>query len=439
MHVVINMGKTIKRIFMNKLLLLSVLALGVFSLNTVNIQADNNDGELQGHVIGTSQYFDSFVQINIYHRMDQDEMDAIEDEVRDMLRHFHQIATKHDSFSGVTNVKTINENPGEWHEVDADLFDMIQLSIEYYDITNGYFDITLGPVIELWDEYREDCHDFYNSIAGDENRQQRLDEELDDYCRVPSMEDLEAANEHVGIEGIELDHDNKAIRIEEGMVLDLGGIGKGYAAKAVGDYLKTIDGIDSFLLNAGTSNVEVHGDHPFRENKLWYTGLTDPTNPTQRYGSLKISSGDNVTTSGDYQRYYEVDGRKYHHLIDPNTLFPTDHHRSVSLVSSDGSIGDILVTAIFIMPLEEGLDFVNSHDGLEAIWYIDSNTVEMSDNLEEQYLRQLDLDGLSGNDEASNTALVLALLIPGFGLIVFSGVTLLVKKGLITIPFLKQK
>jgi len=429
---------------LNKITLLSLSFLTLFLLvaceGFLEFGNDEKENGLSGNSVGTSEYFDSFVQANIYHTLTDEEFSEVADEFHNILGHLHRVGTRHDSYEDqdIVNVKTINENPGVWHEVDDALFDMIMLSIDYYEYTNGYFDITLGPVIDIWDEYTLDCQDFLSRMAGASDREERMENEYDDHCRIPSTEELEAANEFVGIDKLKIDEDNQRVKIQEGMLLDLGGIGKGYAAKELGDYLKSVDGIESFLINAGTSNVEVYGDHPQRENKMWYTGITNPdspNNPQNRIGSLQITSGDNVTTSGDYQRYYEVDGRKYHHLIDPNTLFPTDHHKSVTLVSSDGAIGDLLVTAIFIMPLEEGLDFVNERDDLEALWYIDENTIEMSDDLEEKYVRDLSLSGIEDDSLVDdNMAIMIALFLPGILLIIFSVLTLLYKNDIIKLP-----
>lgn len=468
------MKQLMKKIMMASALLLMVFTIaacdGFIEFQDENGESDD-DSELKGNTLGTSQYFDSFVQANIFHTLSDEEFEEVTDQFHTILNHLHEVATSYDKFEitkfiplpgehhnvgddvylyehgpsidikvpRITNVKVINESPGVWHEVDEALFDMIMTSIDYYDYTNGYFDISLGPVIDIWNEYSLDCDEFLYSIAGSDNREQRMEEDYSDYCRVPSTEELEAANEHVGIDKIEIDEANQRIKIKEGMRLDLGGIGKGYAAKVLGDYLKTVDGIESFLVNAGTSNVEVYGDHPYRENKLWYTGVTNPdtpNDPTSRIASLQITSGDNVTTSGDYQRYYEVDGRKYHHLINPNTLFPTDHHSSVTMVSSDGEIGDILVTAVFVMPLDEGLEFVNTRSDIEALWYIDEDTVVMSDNFEENYIREFSLDGVGDDSGQSNDNFVLlgALFLPGILLIIFSVLTLLYKKGIIKLP-----
>jgi len=388
-----------KRLIIGFILLLAILGAVFLNDDFIRFNNDNkalSDVGLQGKVMSSSAYFDSFVQVTVYYDEDIESLDDLEDEINEIWRTVHELATRYDTYDGVVNIKTINDSPGVFHTVDPLLFDMIELAISYHEETNGYFDITLGPVIDVWDDYREMCNEWLMSIRGIDNQQEVYQNDKDTYCRVPDDSELLAAAHRVDINGITLDHDNQAVKIRNGMQLDLGGIGKGYAAKLVGERLQADERIEAFILNAGTSNIEVYGNRPLRDSGLWYTGLSDPeriSHPDpdlRRFASIYLRDGDNVTTSGDYQRYYEIDGRKYHHIIDPYTFYPTDHHRSVTLISSDGSLGDILVTAIFIMPLEEGLAYVDERDGLEAIWFIDGETMPvMSQGFEETHLRTM--------------------------------------------------
>ncbi len=362
----------------------------------------------------TSNYYDTTIAMRMFHEEGED-LEDLTNELHEILEKTHRLSTWFVAYEGLVNVKTINDNPGEYHTVDPLLFDMLELSIEYYDITDGYFDITLGPVIDVWDEHRERCLGWQESLRGEENSHEIYEQEKDQYCTIPEQSTLDAANAYVGIEGLHLDKDNYQVMIEAGMRLDLGGMAKGYGAKMLGEVLKDDERIEAFILNAGTSNVEVYGDHPYRDNDLFYIGITNPENPfglENTYATIKMESGKNATTSGDYDRYYEVDGRKYHHLINPYTLYPTDHHKAVTMVSEDGAFGDILVTAVFIMPLEEGLDYVNARDDLEAIWFEDSCVAPvMSEAFEAQYLRHftLDFDCDEGRD-VFMTVVLLAIL-----------------------------
>lgn len=404
-------GDIMKKFLKSTILCVSAIAL-IFTLLSISLtpslSADSQS--LVSETYRSSDHFDTQINITFFFE-EGDDYERIKDGIDDLLAEVHKQSTRYEDYTGVVNLKTINNNPGEWHEVDDLLFTMINEAVEYYDETNGRFDISLGPVIDLWDSYREQCLE-------------------DDVCTTPSDSEIDEAAQHTGIERIDLDHDDKRVRIEEGMSLDLGGFGKGYGAKRAGDYLRNDDTVEKFLINAGTSNIEVGGTHPQRENGLWYVGLTNP-NPSgiddQSFASAKLEDGQNITTSGDYQRYYMADGQRIHHLIDPDTNRPTDHHRAVSLISEDGAFGDLLVTAIYVMGIEEGMDYVNARDDISAIWFTeggtgsdnwlpaegqgtyaqnDDVTLVMSDDFQEQYLRQVNIDitttGPTDDDSLNN-------------------------------------
>ena len=400
--------------FYKKILLLTIMvgAVSVMALSmSPSIDASGSE-DFDQDSYSTTDYFDTRINVTLYHN-NSNEINRIKDDIDDILRNVHRQATRYEDDHNDVSIKTINNNPGVWHDIDDTLYDLLVQSIDYYEETDAYFDISIGPIIDIWDDYHDRCVN-------------------DDVCEVPSDEELDDATQHTGIDRIELDHDNQRVRIEEGMSIDLGGVGKGYAAKQVGDYLKGEDEIKRFLINAGTSNIEVGGEHPMRESGYWHVGLTDPKYHFvgRSFASVRLTDGQNITTSGDYQRYYMADGERMHHLIDPNTNRPTDHHRSVSLISGDGALGDVLVTAIFLMDLEKGLDYVNNRDDLDAIWYIDGGpdahhkfpeegkgayvqsddvTLVMSEGFDENYLREVNFEIVesgtldpNGDDNGSN-------------------------------------
>lgn len=317
----------------------------------------------------TYTYFDSSVTVKTYvpEGTDSDTLDEIFDGVDTRLENIHQLATRHESFEGVTNIRTINENPGEWHEVDPLLFELIETGIEYYELTDGYFDITLGPVLDLWNQSIEDCNDRQKD------------------CSLPGETELESAGEAVGIDGISMNEDTHEVSIEEGMKLDLGGIAKGFAAERVSDYLKGYDVIDSFLINAGTSSIEIHGDHPTRSNNLWQVSITDPENPAEQggLGAVQIPGDTSISTSGDYVRYFMKDGERYHHIINPETLYPSDHYRSVSLIMKSDGMSDVLSTSAFLMPPDASEAFIDELEDVEALWVMPDGSQKMTDGFED--------------------------------------------------------
>ena len=99
-------------------------------------------------------------------------------------------------------------------------------------------------------------------------------------------------------------------------------------------------------------------------------GLEEPFNTSSVYKTLSVENT-SIVTSGSYQRYYEVDGKNYNHIINPKTLFPDNYTKSVTVVTKDSGYADILSTYLFLLPIDDGIELVNSLDGVEAIWYND--------------------------------------------------------------------
>jgi thiamine biosynthesis lipoprotein len=224
-------------------------------------------------------------------------------------------------------------------------------------------------VVDIWTHYRDQCYE-------------------DDICEVPSVDELNAAAIMADPSLIELDEENNTVMIPEGMTIDLGAVAKGYIAEKVGDYLRDQE-VEIFMINAGESNIELEGTNPHPDRDYWSVGLKDPDNPLSRYGRIRVPSGYSAVTSGDYERFYTVDGIQYHHLISPETLFPTYHTRTVTVISQDPGLADIYSTIAFLMPIDEAIDFIDSIDDTEAIWLDNNREVIYSENFEELYVLEI--------------------------------------------------
>jgi thiamine biosynthesis lipoprotein len=202
------------------------------------------------------------------------------------------------------------------------------------------------------------------------------------------MLSLEEANNLTDPSKVVFDDENLTITLEEGMSMDLGGVSKGYVSREIINYLNTLD-LPAYLLNNGESNISIGGTHPIRDNGKFIIGITNPESPSEIYATSYLSDSEQLVTSGDYQKYFIVDGVKYHHIIDPSTLMPSEYSRSVSIITSDPALADLYSTAIFNMSIEDGQAFVNSIDGMEAIWFGLDGTIYYSENFEEDYLVDL--------------------------------------------------
>lgn len=318
-----------------------------------------------------SSYLHTSVTLTLFYEGDEyhDLVTHIFDNVEYILADYHELSTKYDDY-GINNVYAINQDPSSTHVLNQRLFDLIHFSLDHQAEVNNLFNIALGPVLIEWHDAREACNRISNPV-----------------CNVPLLTDLQAANQYTDPSNIVLDEENLTITMQEHMSIDLGGVSKGYISGKIIEYLSSLN--ISYLLNNGTSNVSIGGTHPTRENGKFLLAITNPNNPYDWYAEVYLSDGDQLVTSGDYQQYFEADGELYHHIINPNTLFPERYSRSVSIVTSDPALADLYSTAIFTMSIEDGLDFVNDTDGLEAIWYTLDDTAVMSDNFESMYVNKL--------------------------------------------------
>ena len=327
---------------------------------------------LDRHNQTLTSYFDTSLSLSIYVE-DNGDAAAIFACTEAIYRHIHQIATRYDGFEGVINPYVINQQPNMDHVIDPLLFDMIALAIEYHALTEGLFDITIGPVVDVWGGAMIRCQE-----GGP--------------CEVPSSEALDAAAMFVGIDRITLNEEAQTVRLADNVSIDLGGIAKGFAARVVGDYLRAHPAVSGFILNAGTSNIEVNGRHPVRANERWLIGLTDPDSPSflpQTFARVSLLSGMNMMTSGDYQRYFMVDGVRYHHIIDPRTLNPSNTMRAITVIGDDGLIGDIWATTLFIMTVEEALATLSALEGFHGLIYDMDGVLHMTEGFAEQFLLEV--------------------------------------------------
>lgn len=220
--------------------------------------------------------------------------------------------------------------------------------------TKGAFDPTLGVLVDLWDVRAEQPS-------------------------VPQEAEIVEARKHCGIETLSLD--DKQVILQDGMQLDLGAIAKGYVTDLLVEQLRA-DGVKHALLSLG-GNVYALGD---KNGKPFQIGLADPKNPSKLLGKLLLQNRA-VVTSGDYQRYFEADGKRYHHIVDPKTGHPADSGlAAVTVVAQSALLADAYSTALFVMGQEEGLRLVEADERLEAVFVTRDGTVTCSSGLQETFV-----------------------------------------------------
>lgn len=299
-----------------------------------------------------SEYsFDTFVSMRFYLSGDQHPIDYQSIAIR-LSEKYHQLSNKYDAYEGVVNVKTINDNPAEKHFLEPELYELIKFSIANYETSQGYFDISINPVSTIWHDYRVKCEDYYFNEF---------------FCNLPTDEEIAESSQYVGVDGIILNDEEMSIQMSEGMSLDLGAVSKGYFAEKLAEKFAQ-RGLRAFIINAG-GNIKTYGEKP--DGTLYTIAIQDPTKPrgegALEFG-LELPGGYSAVSSGDQEKYYIVDGEIYHHIINPYTNWPDRYFRQVTIVTNDSRAADILSTTVYLMPLEEGLAFVNSLDNVEALW-----------------------------------------------------------------------
>ena len=228
--------------------------------------------------------------------------------------------------------------------------------------TGGRLNIAYGSVLSVWHEYRE---------------QGMTDPQG---AKLPPKELLEERSRHTDISKLALDEEHSTVFLaDEEMSLDVGSIGKGYAVQRVSEYAREL-GMDHLLLSVG-GNVCAIGNKI--DGKPWRVGIENPDlESAQSYVGTVELSDKSIVTSGDYQRFYEVEGKRYCHIIDPATGMPPEYFPSVSVLAEDSGMADALSTALFNMKFEEGMEFAESLPEVEVLWIMEDGGIRCTSGFE---------------------------------------------------------
>ena len=282
---------------------------------------------------------DTIITIKFYSCNKKESEEIIKD-IDNIYREYHILTDRYNGYDNVNNIYYINNNNDDIGEIvlDSKLYDLISYADKLSDESNGLFDINLGGVIDVWKKYRDN---------GD---------------GIPTLLELKKANKK---NDVKLLDNNKILNNHPN--IDLGAISKGYTTKMVAEYLES-RGIKYFLINAG-GNVIAGESY---DKDCYKIGIQSPSDNTIAYAlnSKNIS----VVTSGGYERNYIYKGVMYHHIISPKTLFPTNYMKSVTVVTKDSALGDYLSTTLFLMSIDDGMEFIKKYDA-EALW------IDNDDNL----------------------------------------------------------
>ena len=262
--------------------------------------------------------------------------------VHDGLLVYHQLFDIYHEYEGLNNLKTINDHPGEAIEVDRAIIDLLTDCKAYYELTDGRVNAAMGSVLALWHEARNDG----------------LDDPMHAY--LPDAEALAEAAKHTSWDSVVIDPENSTVTITDpDLRLDVGAIAKGWSVQRVAETAP-----EGLLISVG-GNVCATGPKD-ESGTPWVVGVQDPDGGSAYLNTLYLTKG-SMVTSGDYQRAYMVDGEMYHHIIDPDTLYPGRLWRAVTVVCPDSGLADALSTALFLLPMEEGQKLLDACDSV-AMW-----------------------------------------------------------------------
>ena len=281
----------------------------------------------------------------------REEFDQVTEEVFRLLEEYHKLYTIYHRYDGMENLCTVNELVEGQHRtvtVDRRIIDLLLYAREMHDRTGGRVNIAMGSVLSIWHTYRTQGSTDPASAA------------------LPPMDKLRAAAAHTDIRNMVIDVENSTVTLTDpAMTLDVGAVAKGYAVEMIAQALEE-KGITGYVLNVG-GNVRTIGSKA--DGTPWTVGIENPDEESEEaYLAYLAISGMSLVTSGNYQRYYLVDGVRYHHIIDPDTLMPSEGFTSVSILTKSSADGDALSTALFCMTLEEGMALIESLPDTEAMW-----------------------------------------------------------------------
>lgn len=297
------------------------------------------------------------IQIGIYEDYNFD----VEEDLKKLFEMYHTLSDNFTDEKGeyLENIYTINEKPNQKLEIDLELYEMLRKAKQYEELSNGYFNASIGKLIDLWKQ----ATDTYGG--------REIDSE--DFNNIMNqVEEIEVVRD-----GFELtNEDNKYfVKIKEGVKLDLGAIAKGYAVQKGYDYLIS-KGLKYFYINGGQSSIAI-GKHINNEinnidKELMKVTITSPILGNEKLGYMFVKET-SVTTSAMTYQYFTYQGKYYHHIVSPITKKPEHNYLGVTIVGGDLGFSDAMSTAFMSMKEEDIIDVINKTDeDLLEVYYIDN-------------------------------------------------------------------
>lgn len=251
----------------------------------------------------------------------------------------------------------INQAKGKTVQVSDTLAEYLEKALKLAEDSGGAFDPTMGKVIRLWDIGGENPH-------------------------VPDQKELDSLLEETGYENLIVE--GNEVTLKGGAALDLGAAGKGIGCDIVMDFLKDQKEVCGMILNLGGSSVMAYGEKP--DQTPWRVALRDPREEESGYlGVITLKGGEFLSTSGDYEKYFMEDGKRYHHILDPETGYPVwNGLTSVTVICENGLLADGLSTACFVLGAEDALPLLEKYNA-EAAFVDEEHNIYLTDGMKSRF------------------------------------------------------
>lgn len=336
-------------------------------LCSCGLNQSEQTAKLNKYTTSYIDYFDTVCTIVGYEES-KEEFDKVTKKTETLLSEYNMLYDIYHSYEGINNIRTINQNAGiSAVKVDKKIIDLIDFSATLYELTGGTVNIAMGSVLSIW-------HDYRNRYVDDEKN-----------AKLPEMETLREANLHTDFSKIIINREESTVYLSDAqMMLDVGAVAKGYATEEIAKIL-IADGVTNYALNFG-GNIRTIG--PKGDGSDWSAAVTNPDKTSEETSIMKVRLNNQAfVTSGSYERYYTVNGVRYHHIIDPKTLMPNNTFSAVSILAKDSGLADVLSTALFNLTYEQGKEIISKLDGVEALWVTDKYDIFYSDGFADIILK----------------------------------------------------
>lgn len=345
---------------------LSIVLVIIIVFICCSCSADFNFAKYDRYQSGFLDLFDTYSTVIAYDKNEQVFDDHFK-QFHDKLEEYDKLYSIYNSYDDMENLCSLNQKAKDGPvKVDSRIIDLLEYCKYVYDLTDQKTNVCFGSVLSIWHDSREHAADHPED------------------AKLPDMDMLKQASQHTDFNDLVIDKENSTVYYADPMLkLDVGAVAKGYAVREVCKWAN-----ENLWTSAAISiggNVCTFGYKNNDGKTLWNIGVENPDTSSEDY-LLNVSITDlSVVTSGDYQRYFVVGGKKYCHIINPDTLMPSEYFSSVSVICKDSALGDALSTALFNMPIEDGQKLVDSMDDVEAVW-VDTEYNKIFSSNFEQYI-----------------------------------------------------